>query len=178
NQVTSQLIFRPLIAMNKLDIIKIAQQIGTEEFAIQMPEYCGIVSQRPSTAAKLESVLHEESRFNSKILDTMLDKRQVLKINQFSIENNSEIKLESTRFIDQNDIVIDIRDPEKIDIQPLKTEKETNILEIPFYKLGSKFASLDSKKTYLLYCDNGTTSRLLALNLLDKGFTNVKVLSA
>ena len=175
NQVTNQLVIQPLITMNKLDIIKIAQNIGTEEFAIQMPEYCGVVSQKPSTGAKLESVLYEEKRFNISILNQVIEKKEMIKINQFQIENSDQLKIETTNNIKPADIVIDVREPEKIELNPLKSEQK---IEIPFYKLNSKFSSLDQKKTYLLYCENGTTSKLLALNLVDKGYTNVKVLSA
>ena len=40
------------------------RKIGTEEFAAVMPEYCGIISNKPTTRAKLAKVEREESNFD------------------------------------------------------------------------------------------------------------------
>ena len=45
------LILRPLTAYNKQDIINIAEKIGTKPFAEIMPEYCGVISQKPTVKA-------------------------------------------------------------------------------------------------------------------------------
>jgi len=43
DQVTNKLILRPLATMNKPEIIKMANDIGTKRFAENMPEYCGVI---------------------------------------------------------------------------------------------------------------------------------------
>jgi thiamine biosynthesis protein ThiI len=42
------LVLRPLIGMNKQDIIDYSKKIGTFHFASSMPEYCGVISDKPS----------------------------------------------------------------------------------------------------------------------------------
>ena len=69
DSVTDRLVLRPLIASDKNDIIKIAAQIGTEEFAANMPEYCGVISVNPTTRAKRERVEAEERNFDMAIID-------------------------------------------------------------------------------------------------------------
>lgn len=44
DNVTDTLILRPLINWDKEDIINVARDIGTEDFAKVMPEYCGVIS--------------------------------------------------------------------------------------------------------------------------------------
>jgi thiazole biosynthesis-like protein len=51
-------------------------------------------------------------------------------------------------------------------------------LSVPFFKLKSAFVDLDPSKHYLLYCEQGTMTRLHAWHLTDEGFTNVGVLDA
>ncbi len=55
---------RPLIGMDKVDIIDIARKIGTYDLSILPGLCCTIVPEKPSTAAKLEIVLREEEKVN------------------------------------------------------------------------------------------------------------------
>jgi thiamine biosynthesis protein ThiI len=67
-QATDMLVLRPLITMDKPDIIDYARKIGTEVFAKNIPEYCGVISQKPTTRAKLERIQREETRFDFAVL--------------------------------------------------------------------------------------------------------------
>src|SRR5690606_1812207 len=60
DSATEMLVLRPLIASHKQDIIDIATQIGTAEFAKHMPEYCGVISVNPTTKAKKARIEYEE----------------------------------------------------------------------------------------------------------------------
>lgn len=63
NAVTSTPILRPLIASDKLDIIEIAERIGTYETSILPYEDCCTIftPASPKTKPKLEKVMHYES---------------------------------------------------------------------------------------------------------------------
>lgn len=63
NAVTSSPILRPLIATDKLDIIDIAQKIGTYEISIRPYEDCCTIfsPSNPKTKPKLEKVAYYES---------------------------------------------------------------------------------------------------------------------
>ena len=54
-------ILRPLIGLDKIEIEKVAKEIGTYEISILPGMCCSIVPKRPSTYSKLEVVLEEES---------------------------------------------------------------------------------------------------------------------
>ena len=51
DNATDTLILRPLITHDKENIINIARQIGTEDFARTMPEFCGVISKSPTVKA-------------------------------------------------------------------------------------------------------------------------------
>jgi len=58
-------ILRPLIGMDKVEIINIAKAIGTYEISIRAAgEGCPFVPNKPSTSARLEKLLEEESRID------------------------------------------------------------------------------------------------------------------
>lgn len=72
DRCTELLILRPLIAMDKQDIINESRRIGTEDFAKSMPEYCGVISQKPTVKAVLAKVEAEEKKFSEDLIDQIV----------------------------------------------------------------------------------------------------------
>jgi thiamine biosynthesis protein ThiI len=175
NQVTDNLVLRPLAAYDKQDIIDIAREIGTEEFAKTIPEYCGVISKKPTVRAVLSEIEAEESNFNFAILDQAIKETQMYDIRDIGTASEEDIHaVDLLEDIPENSVVIDIRSPEEEEENPLVLEKVV-VKHIAFYKLATQFADLDMTKEYLLYCDHGVMSKLQALYLIDNGFNNVKV---
>ena len=175
DRVTETLILRPLVAYDKQDIIDIARKIGTEDFAKTIPEYCGVISKKPTVKAVLSKVEAEEANFDFSVLDKVINETRVYDIRDIGKESEEEIHaVDTLDNIPDNAIVLDIRSPEEEDDNPLVIEG-VEIMHLPFYKLTTQFGDLDKSKDYLLYCDQGVMSKLQALYLLGAGFTNVKV---
>ncbi len=175
NRVTDTLILRPLAAYDKQDIIDIARDIGTEDFAKTIPEYCGVISKKPTVKAVLSKVEAEEDNFDFTILDKVVAETRVLDIRDIGKETEEEVRaVEQVEHIAENAVVLDIRSPEEEDENPLEIDG-VDVKHIPFYKLATQFGDLDMSKEYLLYCDHGVMSKLQALYLHDNGFNNVKV---
>lgn len=175
NRVTDTLILRPLAAYDKQDIIDIARKIGTEEFSKTIPEYCGVISKKPTVKAVLSKVEEEEGNFDFDILDKVISETRVYDIRDIGKETEAEIRaVDLVENIPANAVVVDIRSPDEEEEQPLALGN-VEVKHIPFYKLATQFGDLDMSKDYLLYCDHGVMSKLQALYLLDNGFKNVKV---
>ena len=175
NRVTDTLILRPLAAYDKQDIIDIARKIGTEDFAKTIPEYCGVISKKPTVKAVLSKVEEEEGNFNFDVLDKVISETRIFDIRDIGNETEAEIHaVDLVENIDVKSVVVDIRSPEEEENNPLEIEG-VEVKHIPFYKLSTKFGDLDMSKDYLLYCDHGVMSKLQALYLIDNGFKNVKV---
>ncbi|WP_444920386.1 tRNA uracil 4-sulfurtransferase ThiI [Microbulbifer sp. CnH-101-G] len=175
DSVTNTLVLRPLITSDKTDIIRTSREIGTEEFAANMPEYCGVISVKPTTRAKIEKVESEENRFDFTILDRAIGNRSIQNIDEVIEEVDGEAPEVEIREEAGNAVVIDIRHPDEEEMDPLELEG-VEVETIPFYRLNNGFAKLDQEREYLLYCARGVMSRLHASHLLDEGFRNVGVL--
>ncbi|MEW5249653.1 tRNA uracil 4-sulfurtransferase ThiI [Microbulbifer discodermiae] len=174
DRVTDTLVLRPLVTSDKSDIIKTSRAIGTEAFTAQIPEYCGVISIKPTTRAKIEKVEAEENRFDFAILDRAIADRNIQNIDQVIEEVDGQAPEVEIRSEPGDAVVIDIRHPEEEELDPLELEHR-EVQVIPFYRLNRSFAQLDPEREYLLYCARGVMSRLHASHLLDEGYRNVGV---
>jgi thiamine biosynthesis protein ThiI len=171
---TEKLVVRPLITMDKQDIIDITREIGAYDFAKNMPEYCGVISDRPTTCAKKERVLEEEADFDFDVLQRALERRQVISIDEIEEDVNVHAEVEALTRVSANQIVVDIRAPHEQEKKPLNIPG-CEIKLIPFFSLSAEAEQFAEDKEYLLYCDKGVMSQLHAHQLQERGFSNVKV---
>ncbi|MCW8348806.1 tRNA 4-thiouridine(8) synthase ThiI [Vibrio sp. ZSDZ65] len=175
DNVTDTLILRPLINWDKEDIIDVAREIGTEDFAKTMPEYCGVISKKPTVKAVKAKLEIEEEKFDFSILDQVVSDARVMDIRDIEKESQQQApEVEQVQAVEEHAIVLDIRSAEEEEESPLEITG-VEVKHLPFFKLGTQFGDLDQTKTYLLYCDRGVMSRLQALYLQEQGFANVKV---
>ncbi|OAT25728.1 tRNA uracil 4-sulfurtransferase ThiI [Proteus myxofaciens] len=175
DNATDTLILRPLITHDKENIINIARQIGTEDFARTMPEFCGVISKSPTVKAVKAKIEAEEEKFDFSILEHVVENAKNMDIRRIAEETVQQVtEVEMVSEFGDNDVILDIRSPEEQETSPLALEG-VQVKEVPFYKLSTQFGDLPKEKTYLLYCDRGMMSRLQALYLREQGFDNVKV---
>lgn len=173
DQVTDTLVLRPLITSDKNDIIATARAIGTEEFAANMPEYCGVISKRPTTHAKMDRILHEESLFDFSVLDDAVAKTKIQGVAKV-LDATEYHQADEFAYVPTGAEIIDIRHPDEQEAAPLAIEGAA-VRHIPFYLLSKAVADLGSQQQYLLYCDRGVMSRLHAGQLSEEGYPNIGV---
>ncbi|PAU63791.1 tRNA uracil 4-sulfurtransferase ThiI [Pseudomonas indica] len=174
DSATDMLVLRPLIASHKQDIIDTAMRIGTAEFAMHMPEYCGVISVNPTTRAKPARIVYEESQFDMAILERALERARQVTIDRVIDELDEDLQVEEVSEALPGQIVLDIRHPDAVDDEPLDLGG-VEVRPMPFYAINSRFKELDENRQYLLYCDKGVMSRLHAHHLLHEGHANVRV---
>lgn len=172
DEVSERLVLRPLIAMDKQDIVDIARRIGTEPLAAAMPEYCGVISNKPTVKADLSAVKDAEVALTDELLEKQVYDAQVIDIRNLHDAQMQVVDLVSE--VDTAKVILDIRTDEEVDVAPLG-EQPHPVQHLPFFKLQSRFPALAKDTHYLLYCDQGVMSRMQALHLRDAGFTNVGV---
>lgn len=174
-QATRKLVLRPLICMDKSEIIDIARQIGTEDFAKTMPEYCGVISQKPTVKAVMEKIEQEEAKFDLSIIDKVVRASNVKDIRSIAEETEREVaEVDTTDKLHDNAVVLDIRAPDEEERKPLELA-DAEVRHLPFFRLASQFGDLDQSKEYFLYCERGVMSKMQTLLLHEHGFQNVKV---
>lgn len=172
DQVTNKLVLRPLICMDKADIISKAREIGTGELSETIPEYCGVISRNPNVRADIEKTIEEEEKLNMDLIEQVVRNSNVLdirNINKFEKENENEV--EPTSELPQDAVILDVRAPEEEDANPLEVDSHI-IKHVPFYKLERVFETLEKDKQYYLYCDRGVMSKYHAMLLRERGFEN------
>lgn len=177
DEASESLVLRPLITHDKEQIITMAKEIGTDDIAKSMPEFCGVISKNPTVKAIKAKIEQEERHFDFAVLESAVQNAQYLDIRQIAEQTKKEVsEVDEITVLSANDVILDIRSPEEVDDKPLEISGQ-NIILMPFYKLSSHFAELDQSKNYVLYCERGVMSKLQALYLREKGFDNVKVLN-
>lgn len=167
------LVLRPLITSDKNNIIATARAIGTEELAANIPEYCGVISKKPTTHAKLDRVLEEEASFDFGVLDDALNRLQVQSIANV-LDATDYQQADEFAYVPTDAQVIDIRHPDEQEQAPM-TIVGTEVHVIPFYTLSKAVAQLNPQQQYLLFCDRGVMSRLHAGQLNEEGYPNIGV---
>ena len=173
DSVSETLVLRPLITTDKGDIIRISRDIGTEDFAANMPEFCEIISSKPTTKACQHIIEDAEISFDFSLLDKAVEHHRCEGI-ETVLDSIEEIPVDFYEKPLPGAVVVDVRHPDEINGKRINLEK-TKVLEIPYFKLQKEFFSLEPKTTYLLYCDRGIMSRLHAELLIEQGFRNVAV---
>ncbi|GAB3037144.1 tRNA uracil 4-sulfurtransferase ThiI [Bowmanella dokdonensis] len=175
DRATDKLMLRPLICWDKSDIIQQARQIGTEDFAKSMPEYCGVISKKPTVKADLALVELEEAKLDEGLIETVVRAANVLDIRRIAQEADQEVQeVASSDSLPPGAIVLDIRGPEEEEEQPLEVSGH-EVKHLPFYKLSTQFADLDPQQQYYLFCGRGVMSKMQALLLHEQGHQNVWV---
>lgn len=175
DQVTDMLILRPLVATDKQDIIDCAYKIGTSEISETIPEYCGVISQRPTVKAVMKKIVQEEANFDMSLIDKVVSEAVIVDIKEIAFAAKEQVaEVESVSAFGENEVVLDIRSADEQEDKPLVIEG-VDVVHMPFFKLGKQFETLAQDKTYLLYCQRGVMSQLQALYLKEAGFENVKV---
>ena len=178
DSVTDKLLFRPLIVSGKQDIIDVARAIGTEEFSKHIPEYCGVISDKPTTRARPERIAREEERFNMLMLDEAVAGARIQLVTQLAQDlagPRTEIRVTGT--LEPGVTLIDIRHPDERERSPLLLAGYDAVekLQVPFYQLQPYMEDKDRSASYLLYCDKGMMSRLHAAHLTDQGFEDIGI---
>jgi thiamine biosynthesis protein ThiI len=177
DRAAEHMVLRPLAAMDKQDIIAIARRIGTETFAANMPEYCGVISVNPLTHGERSKTEAAEQAFDFAVLEDALQRSTYQRIDNVLEEIGSgleDVLLLTTPAL--TDEIVDIRHPDEAADAPLELANNP-VRHIPFYELESRLADLDTsgRQRYLLYCQKGTMSKIHAhhLNQQFKGLFGV-----
>lgn len=181
------MVLRPLIMAEKHDIIALSRQIGIYEGASKIPEYCQIFKDRPSTQVAPQWAASGETGFDFGVLAQSLSQATTVAlkslaaeaIHKWSTQQNSGLRVSEWQAYD---VLVDLRSedlylkdhlPNAINLAPYRLELALQ----PAGTAGNEGSAcdpsgylLDPMKSYLLYCEHGLHSALLAQSLRQKGF--------
>ena len=81
DKVVDMPILRPLIGLDKEEVVKIAKEIGTYDLSTLPTNGCNAVPYKPSTRAKLDKIILEEQKIDiGKLVKNAIDNTKELKL--------------------------------------------------------------------------------------------------
>jgi len=156
SEATRLPILRPLVGMNKDEIVASAHRIGTGPLSAVVDEYCALVPRRPATRARLEAVLAEEAKLDPSLLETAVAEREVLELRALGPEQSGLAELEVGE-VPEGAVVIDLR---------TRAEFEAwhwpGALRLDFAQALEAYPNFAKEQSYVLYCEYGLKSAHLA----------------
>lgn len=94
SRATSLPILRPLVGMNKDEIIREAEHIGTAALSAVVDEYCAMVPTRPATVSRPAVVEAEEANLDPALLERVVAERTVLDLRAIDLDAEGLPELE------------------------------------------------------------------------------------
>jgi len=164
SQATSLPILRPLVGMNKDEIIRAAEQIGTAALSAVVDEYCAMVGSRPATLARLPAVLAEEAKLDPGLLERAVAERAVLDLRALDVEAQGIPELEVDELPDDA-VVIDLRSKAAHAVWHWP-----GALRLDLDRALAAFPGFARERRYVLYCEFGLKSAHLAEAMRQAGF--------
>lgn len=155
-------VLRPLLGMDKEEIIQRAREIGTYEISATVQEYCDIVPEKPATSADSRALAHDEENVPFD-LPAILSQRRVLELRKIPV---SELSLP--------DYEIDVIPPgaEVLDLRSLHAYRAWHYPGALHLEVGQALQildKLDRDKTFVAYCEIGLKSAHLAYRMREAG---------
>ena len=164
DEVATLPVFRPLLGYDKVEIIRLAERIGTAVLSAHIREYCAILPDRPVTHAKPHAARDEESRMDLSVLDRAVAGHRVLSLRALSDVDLVQPYIFATE-VQENAVVFDCREPHHYRAWHYPGAEQRDLSD-----LAAQFRALDKARTYVLYCTFGVQSAYVAEAMQREGF--------
>lgn len=159
----SHSVFRPTLFMPKLEIMAIAEKIGTLPLAYTGKEYCAIAVRNVATSGR-------KDLFDKIIKDIPLDDvlEKILENIDIKTIDDLFISVDKEEMIEDKIYTIINMGDEKLD------DFEGEIITIDLDDAIDTFTTWDKSKNYKLYCEQGIKSEILASFMKEEGYKIIK----
>ncbi|MGH7918464.1 MAG: tRNA sulfurtransferase [Candidatus Dormibacteraceae bacterium] len=158
-------VLRPLIGLDKPDIIGLARQVGTHDASAQVQELCAIADgEKVVTWPTVERAQAAEALLDglggSAWVHGGLDRRQIVALREWQApETATDLEVET---VPRGALLVDVREPFEGDL--------VGDLRLPGSVALELLATLDRDREYVLVCPRGQRSRALAGELRRRGY--------
>lgn len=156
------LVLRPLIGLDKDDIIRISREIGTHDACARNPEFCSLDGANPATRCRARDLDRREGLIDMELLDELVAGRRTTRIDQLDDPTAHDVKI---RDIPDGSVVIDLRDEEDVDAWSMP-----GAVHLPFGRAMQSVDMLPKSAAYVLVCQVGLKSAFLAEQMCEHGW--------
>ncbi len=164
SQATALPILRPLVGVNKDEIIRLAEQIGTAPLSTGVAEYCSMAATRPATSSHAHILEAEEALLDPAILEDAIENRGVFDLRALELDSPGIAELDVEAIADDA-IVIDLRSR-----SAFAAWHWPGALQLDFDRALLAHSSFARDQRYVLYCEFGLKSAHLAERMRQRGF--------
>ncbi len=158
-------VLRPLVAMEKEEIIKQAEMISTAFLSEKVQEHCSITQGSPVIFAKPQKVKIEESKLDDEILRAALAKQKLFDVFALEAKDLHKDYLHVDTIAFGSDTLVDCQSSHLY-----RAWHVENALHLDPDNFRSLVGNLDKKKRYVLYCTYGTATPLIAEFMQQQGY--------
>lgn len=157
-------VLRPLLGLDKQEIIDRAGVIGTAVLSARIREYCALGTARPVTDAKVQAVEDEEARLDLTLLERAVADRKVLDLRALTAQDLVQPYLFATAIPDEA-VVLDCREPHQY-----RQWHYPGAARYDLTDLAAQFKRLDKTSHYVLYCAFGVQTAYVAELMQREGY--------
>jgi thiamine biosynthesis protein ThiI len=151
-------VLRPLIGMDKEEIIARARRIGTHDASVRVREYCAIATGRVETAARLREILTAEGQVDEAFIAEAVSNRRIVDLLVWQPERLEHV----VEDVPEGAVIVDVREPDE--------GKTIGDVRKPFSDLDRWIDDLDRETTYLFVCTVGARSEVAAGEARARGY--------
>jgi thiamine biosynthesis protein ThiI len=153
---TSLPILRPLVGLNKEEIIRQAREVGTHDLSAKVGEYCAMVPSKPATKATREQMEYEERDLDLSLLERAVSERSVFDLRTLDLDSLERPEIQTSE-IPPDAIVLDLRSK-----AAYQGWHYPDALFLDFHNALRVYAQMEPGRPYVLYCEFGLKSGHLA----------------
>lgn len=154
-------VWRPLLTMEKEEILRKARDIGTASLSEKVAEYCAITPRKPITVGKPDRVLAYEDRLGPSWYEELA-------------RASERVTLRDLDWLDIHHLEVSVDEPPPdavwIDLRSEGPPLPVDALRLSPQELQQNLLSLDPSRTYVLLCPRGSLSADLAHLMRAHGF--------
>lgn len=151
-------VLRPLIGMDKEEIIGRARRIGTHDASARVQEHCDIATGRVETAARLHAVIGAEGRLDESFIEAAVERAVRVDLLTWTPGPSPEHVVED---VPSDAVVVDVRERDE--------GPTVGDVRLPFGQVAEWSPGLEASRTYLFVCSNGNRSEIVAHELRRRG---------
>jgi thiamine biosynthesis protein ThiI len=151
-------VLRPLIGMDKEEILGRARAVGTHDASARVQEHCDIATGRVETAARLRHVVGAEGRLDGSFIHTAVEAAVEVDLTTWQPGPTPEHVLDE---VPDGAVVVDVREPGE--------GPTAGHIRLPLSRSGEWAARLDPERTYVFVCAHGNRSEMVAHDLRRRG---------
>ncbi|MCY0867784.1 MAG: tRNA 4-thiouridine(8) synthase ThiI [Desulfurococcus sp.] len=157
----NSMILRPLIGLDKEEIISYSRQLGLYEYSSKVAEACAIAPRHTATRISVEKLKSILERIENKLLDKAVEDMRVVDVHVSSPEEAIPEYPEEIDYIPSDSVLVDARSIEEYKRSALPGALHVSMVD---------YSKLPRDRPVVFYCDTGGISRILAAELRSMGF--------